>query len=185
MNELRTLVLSPWMRPHGIVGWQGAIVLVVDDKVDVLETYQATVRSAGNRYEGRDPLVFDVPAVVRLRKAVKMHKDGVKFSRRNVYARDGFRCCYCGKRKNPKDLNYDHVLPRVRGGKTVWENIVTTCYPCNTRKGSRTPAEAGLTMHFQPHRPHHLNVDHAPFLIDVSKTPPEWHPYITDVAQTA
>jgi 5-methylcytosine-specific restriction endonuclease McrA len=179
MNELRTLVLSPWMRPHGIVGWQGAVVLAVDGKVDVLETYEATVRSAGNVYEGREPLVLDVPAVVRLRKAIKMHKDGIKFSRRNVYARDGFRCCYCGRKKAPRDLNYDHVVPRVRGGKTTWENIVTTCYPCNTRKGSRTPQEAGLTMHYQPHEPDKLSHDVAPFLIEATRAPSVWLPYLT------
>src|SRR5271157_2941033 len=139
--ELRTLVLSPWMQPHGVVGWQAAVVLVVDSKVDVLEKFEATVRSAGNRYEGRDPLSIDVPSVVRLRKPVRMHKDGVKFSRANVLTRDGCRCCYCPPevaRKSPRQLNYDHVIPKTqwRGPKsklTDWENIVTSCYPCNTR----------------------------------------------------
>jgi 5-methylcytosine-specific restriction endonuclease McrA len=175
--ELRTLVLTPWMQPHGIVGWQAAIVLVVDGKVDVLKSFGATVASAGNHYEGRKPIVIEVPAVMRLRKAVKMHKDGVKFSRANVLTRDNCRCCYCGHRKSPKELNYDHVLPRVQGGKTIWENIVTSCYPCNGRKGSRTPQQAGLKMHFQPYRPHSLS-GARPILFDLGRAPKVWLPYL-------
>jgi 5-methylcytosine-specific restriction endonuclease McrA len=182
--ELRTLVLSPWMQSHGIVGWQAAIVLVVDGKVDVLENYEATVASAGNRYEGRSPIVLEVPAVVRLRKAIRMHKDGVKFSRANVLTRDGCRCCYCGARKHPKELNYDHVVPRIQGGKTVWENIVTSCYPCNGKKGARTPKQAGLTMHFQPHRPKVLS-NTRPMLLDSAKVPELWKPYLGELAETA
>jgi 5-methylcytosine-specific restriction endonuclease McrA len=182
--ELRTLVLSPWMQPHGILGWQQAIVLVVDGKVDVLENYEATIASAGNRYEGRPPLVVEVPAVARLRKAVRMHKDGVKFSRANVYTRDRCRCCYCGLKKSPKELNYDHVIPRERGGKTVWENIVTSCFKCNGQKRNRTPQEAGMTMHFQPHRPRVLS-NTRPMLVDLDKVPALWLPYLTDAAQSA
>jgi 5-methylcytosine-specific restriction endonuclease McrA len=165
------------MQPHGIVDWKAAIVLVVDAKIDVLEIYEATVASAGNRYENRAPIVFDVPAVVRLRKAVKMHKEGVKFSRANVLTRDGCRCCYCGKRQSPKALNYDHVTPRVQGGKTTWENIVTACYSCNTKKGARTPQQAGMMMHFQPHKPR-ANSSMRPMLIDIEKAPEVWLPYL-------
>ena len=174
------------MQPQGVVSWQAAVVLVVDQKVDVLESYEATVASAGNRYEGRAPLVVDVPAVVRLRKAVKMHKDGVKFSRSNVLTRDRCRCCYCGIKKSPKELNYDHVTPRIQGGKTVWENIVTSCYVCNGKKGGRTPKQAGMTMHFQPHRPRVLG-NARPLLVDLAKVPEVWLPYLTEnvAAETA
>jgi 5-methylcytosine-specific restriction endonuclease McrA len=175
--QLRTLVLSPWMQVHGFVSWQAAIVLVVDGKVDVLENFEATVASAGNRYEGRDPIVLEVPAVLRLRKAVRMHKDGVKFSRANVLTRDGCRCCYCGHKKPFNELNYDHVVPRVQGGKTVWENIVTSCRSCNTRKGGRTPKQAGMTMHYQPFRPKVLS-NNRPILVDLSRIHPLQRPYI-------
>jgi len=106
-----------------------------------------------------------------------MHKNGVKFSRINVLTRDGMRCCYCGERKRPRDLNYDHVLPRSRGGKTVWINIVTSCMPCNRRKGSKTPQEAGLKMHFKPYAPSSLT-HHEPLLFLLEKAPPEWLPYL-------
>jgi 5-methylcytosine-specific restriction endonuclease McrA len=167
--ELRTLVLSPWMQPHGVVGWQAAVVLAVTPgKVDVLEEYDVDCNSPS--------VSLKIPAVVRLRKAVDMHKKGVKFSRINVYTRDGYRCCYCGKKKHPKDLNYDHVLPRCRGGKTLWENIVSACFGCNLRKGRRTPAEAGLTMHFQPYRPKRLAFQ--PIIVDLSRAPEQWKPYL-------
>jgi 5-methylcytosine-specific restriction endonuclease McrA len=172
------------MQPHGILGWQAAVVLVVDQKVDVLEAYEATVASAGNRYEGRAPIVVEVPAVVRLRKAVRMHKDGVKFSRANVYTRDHCKCCYCGLRKHPKELNYDHVIPRERGGRTTWENIVTSCFTCNGRKRNRTPAEAGMKMHYQPYRPKVLS-NARPMLMDLDKVPSLWVPYLTDNAVSA
>lgn len=182
--ELRTLVLTPWMQPHGIVSWQAAIVLQVDDKIDVLDVYQATVASAGNRFEGRAPLVLDVPAVIRLRKAVQMHKDGVKFSKSNVFTRDGCRCCYCNHRFPPDKLNYDHVVPRDQGGKTIWENIVTSCYPCNGKKRNRTPFQAGMKMHYPPYRPHALS-GMRPMLVNIARAPAEWLPYLQQQAASA
>ena len=142
---MRTLLLTPWMAPHKIISWERAVVLLVLGKVDVLEEYDEEIRSRS--------LALRTPAVVRLKKAGATLKHAVRFSRINVYTRDGFRCQYCGEKKAMRDLNYDHVVPRVRGGKTVWENIVTSCYRCNSRKGNRTPEQAGMRMHFQPHRP--------------------------------
>jgi 5-methylcytosine-specific restriction endonuclease McrA len=184
--EPRTLVLSPWMQPHDVLSWKAAVVLVVDGKVDVLESYQATVASAGNRYEGRAPLVLDVPAVLRLRKAERMYRDGVKYSWPNILVRDGCRCCYCGKHRPPDQLNADHVLPRARGGQTTWLNIVAACYPCNTRKGSRTPQEAGMRVHFQPYRPSPGQfTGQRRVLFDVGSAPALWLPYLQQTAATA
>jgi hypothetical protein len=75
-----------------------------------------------------------------------------------------------------KQLNYDHVVPRRQGGKTVWENIVTCCYTCNGRKRDRTPEQAGMTLLRKPARPHVLPL-HAVF-IDQSRIPPAWEPYL-------
>jgi len=175
-QQLSALVLSIRMTPQGVLRWDKAVTLAVTGKVDVLEEYDVECRSPS--------ISLRFPAVVRVRRAFRKHKDGVKFSRANVYARDNYRCCYCNHKFRAKQLNYDHVLPRVRGGKTVWENIVTTCYPCNTRKGSRTPREAGMTMHYQPHKPEKLP-ESAPLLIDMSRVPALWLPYLTSIAQTA
>lgn len=174
--EPRTLVLNAYMQPHSIATWQQSIVLLVTDKIDVLESYDATVSSPS--------LTLQIPAVVRLRKDVSMHKKGVKFSRINILTRDKLTCCYCGHKKQPRELNYDHVIPRAKGGKTVWENIVSACKPCNSKKGNRTPAQAGMRMHFKPYKPTTLPVM-QPLLLDVSKVVDIWKPYLESVARTA
>ena len=75
-----------------------------------------------------------------------------------------------------RELNYDHVVPRVRGGKTEWENIVTSCYGCNDRKGSRTPEEAGMKLLRKPIKPKSLPLTPV-FHVDASAIPPAWHPF--------
>src|ERR1700685_1771466 len=123
---MRTLPLNPWLAPHKIIAWERAVVLVVLGKVDVIEEYDEEIRSRH--------LALRTPAVVRLKKARSTTKQVVRFSRINVYTRDGFRCQYCGEKKSPKFLTYDHVVPFSKGGKTAWENIVTACGPCNSKK---------------------------------------------------
>jgi len=138
MNS-HTLILNSWMAPHRVVPWQVAMVDFCNGKIQILEEYDEVLCE-------RDGQVVKMPAVAMLKKVVPYRKRGVKFSRENVFARDNFMCCYCGTTKSRKDLNYDHVVPRRQGGKTVWENIVTSCYPCNGRKAGRTPAEAGMKL---------------------------------------
>lgn len=94
-----------------------------------------------------------VPSIVRLTVFVRFRRREAKFSRRNIYLRDGFRCQYCGDRPPVHELTCDHVIPRSRGGRTEWSNIVTCCIPCNRRKGGRTPAEAGLRLIHNPSQP--------------------------------
>jgi 5-methylcytosine-specific restriction endonuclease McrA len=171
----RTLILNAWMSPHSIATWQQAICLLVTGKVDVLEEYEAEVSSPS--------VTIRIPAVARLRKALDTHKKGVKFSRVNVLTRDGFRCCYCGQKKSARELNYDHVVPRHKGGRTVWENIVSACFSCNSRKGNRTPEQAGMRMHFRPYRPRALPMT-QPLLVSVDTMPQQWAPYL-DAARVA
>ena len=164
--SMRTLLLLPWMAPHKIISWQRAVVLVILEKAEVLEEYDETL--------GR--VSFKMPAVVRLTKGGLARKHSVRFSRINVYTRDGFRCQYCGVKKGMHELNYDHVLPRVRGGRTEWENIVTSCYACNDRKGSRTPEEAGMRLLRKPIKPKTLPTLSA-FHVDTAEIPPVWQPF--------
>lgn len=178
--ELKTLILSPWMSPHRIAKWQDAVVLaVVPDKrgaprADVLEVYEARCDSPSVKIQ--------VPAVMRLCKEMRRTKKSVKFSRDHVYARDGYRCCYCGERFAKRDLTMEHVIPRSRwtgpiDEMTNWGNIVTSCYACNSRKDSRTPLEAGMRMHYQPTVPRVLPMT-APFVIDAARMPLQWEPYV-------
>jgi 5-methylcytosine-specific restriction endonuclease McrA len=139
-------MLTPWMAPHRVISWQRAVTLVFLGKVEVLAEYDEEIRAPA--------VSLKTPAVVRLTKGVVPTKNPkARFTRVNVFTRDGFRCQYCGARRAMADLNYDHVVPRVRGGRTSWENIVTSCYPCNGRKGSRTPEQAGMKLLRKPFKP--------------------------------
>jgi 5-methylcytosine-specific restriction endonuclease McrA len=166
--EAHTLILTPWMSPHKIVPWQRSMELLVTGKIDVLEEYEQVIRSTS--------LSFLLPSVARLRKSIHGFKKGIKFSRVNVFTRDGFTCQYCGTRKPARELNYEHVIPRAQGGKTEWENIVTSCYPCNNRKGNKTPAQAGMVLRKKPTKPKTLPMT-APSWA-ANKVPPSWLPYL-------
>jgi hypothetical protein len=94
-----------------------------------------------------------IPRVIVLTAYERFPKARVRFSRLNIYARDGNTCQYCGRTLPRSDLNLDHVIPRSRGGTTSWENVVCSCIPCNLIKGGRTPAEAGMRLLHAPSRP--------------------------------
>ncbi|HEX4144240.1 MAG TPA: HNH endonuclease [Pirellulales bacterium] len=96
---------------------------------------------------------IQVPRVVRLLAFDRLPKQAVRFNRRNIFARDGNRCQYCGKNFPTSELSLDHVVPRSRNGPTSWENVVCACVACNVRKGGRTPAEAHMKLTRQPTRP--------------------------------
>ncbi len=140
-----TLLLNATYEPLMIIGWQRAIILVVLGKGDVLEEYARSVRSV--RHD------MHVPSVLRLRQRVRRCEPQVRFSRANIYSRDGYRCQYCGCRLPARELTYDHVHPRSRGGKTVWSNIVTCCSPCNRRKADKSLRESGMNVLSTPRRP--------------------------------
>lgn len=162
-----TLLLNAWMLPQRIVPWQEAITLWYLGKVDVLEAYAERVSSPS--------VTVPVPAVVRLRRPVVHVRRGVKFSRANVFARDGFRCQYCGAKKPRNELSFDHVLPRVHGGRTGWDNIVTACRPCNHKKRNRTPEQANMKLMRRPARPASLPIE--PMGFGEHKIPAEWALY--------
>ena len=98
---------------------------------------------------------FDLqaPRVIRLVACDRGPRQGLRFNRRNVFARDGNQCQYCGRGFPTSELSLDHVVPRSRGGITSWENIVCACVNCNVRKGGRTPHEARMQLIRQPVKP--------------------------------
>jgi len=93
------------------------------------------------------------PRVIRLVGCDRGPRQGLRFNRRNVFARDGNQCQYCGRHFPTSELSLDHVVPRSRGGLTSWENIVCACVACNVRKGGRTPREARMNLIRQPVKP--------------------------------
>jgi len=116
------------------------------------------------------------PGVVLLIDFDRLPRREVKFSKRNVYLRDGFRCQFCGSIGRDGELNLDHVLPVSRGGRSSWDNVVTSCIPCNTRKGNRTPEEAGMRLLRRPDRPRWQLVTG---IVARRKLHASWAPFIT------
>lgn len=96
---------------------------------------------------------IQVPRVIRLTGFDRLPRQAIKFNRRNIFARDGNICQYCGKRFPTSELSLDHVLPRSQGGGSSWENIVCACVACNVRKGGRTPRQANMALIRRPEKP--------------------------------
>ncbi|MHC4948372.1 MAG: HNH endonuclease [Planctomycetota bacterium] len=94
-----------------------------------------------------------VPKIIRLLGYDRLPRQEVKLNRRNLYARDGNRCQYCGRHFPTKELTLDHVTPRVQGGEHTWGNLVCACVRCNARKGGRTPTQAHMRLIRPPRRP--------------------------------
>jgi len=137
-------------------------------KVEVIEEYTRELHSVS--------FTIKLPSVVRLLNMVKRNKSPVKFSRQNIYARDRYKCQYCGGRFPTEELTYDHVVPRARGGKTEWENIVTCCMECNRKKGGRTPHEASMRLIRKPTRP--AWVPAVRITIGFREVPQSWRDYL-------
>jgi 5-methylcytosine-specific restriction endonuclease McrA len=108
----------------------------------------------------------------------RVPKRHVRFSRFNIFARDGNTCQYCHKKLPRTELNLDHVIPRSRGGMSTWENIVCSCHHCNRRKGGRTPDEAGMHLFRRPRRPEWTPFSSEMFSLRRYR---EWMPYLSQV----
>jgi len=192
MSMYRTLILNTSYGPHDICEWKDAVTLMFKGAIEVIAQYDEVLahidghtlqtfpelRKALRQVIPTDVerIDFKVPAVCVLRRRVSSTKTGIKFSKMNVCLRDRFTCQYCGTKLPMSALNYDHVIPRRSGGKTVWENIVASCYRCNEQKGGRTPEEAGMKILSVPRKPANLPMA-GPF-IDVETAPEEWRPYL-------
>lgn len=145
-----TLLLNASYEPLRIISWEKAITLFFLGKVEVIETYDRDIRSVS--------LVMRVPAVVRLVSYVKLGARKPPLTKINLLARDDFTCQYCRKELGKADATVDHVVPRTKGGKTIWQNVVLACPPCNRRKGGRTPEEANMALLKTPEAPSWLPV---------------------------
>lgn len=120
--------------PLSAISWKEAILYMYHDKCDVMEWYDDWVVHSA-RWETR------VPAVIMLKNYLRRNTDA-RFSKGNVFLRDQYHCLYCGCAINNSTGTLDHVIPISRGGRTNWENIVSACAPCNTRKANH--------MHMKP-----------------------------------
>jgi 5-methylcytosine-specific restriction endonuclease McrA len=185
---VHALVLNADYNPLKVVPWQTAVLMVLDEKADLITEYVGRlVRSASSS--------MPWPAVIRLRKFVQL-TSRLRFNRQNVLARDGYTCGYCGVRPltkagrpNIEELTLDHVIPRAHskngivlradGRKisvTCWENIICACVACNMSKADRTPAQAGMKLRIYPKVP--TSLDMLRMTLTKVRIPEEWAEYL-------
>jgi len=176
------LVLSKTWEPMDRISWEDAFIALFSGeangkKAEVIEYHDRHVVHSGSpNGELRE---WRVPSVIRFVNVLVPELKGVRFSRENIYARDGGRCQYCGKHVKTDAWEYEHVVPRCRGGRTTWENIVVACTDCNQRKGNRTPAEAGMKLLSKPVKPDKLGRRRV--LLTWQRGMPEaWRSYMRD-----
>jgi 5-methylcytosine-specific restriction endonuclease McrA len=129
--------------------------------------------------DDRVPIVggqLRVPRVLHLLRYDRAPRFGVRLTRRNLLLRDAYRCQYCGEEPGVRELNVDHVMPRSRGGRDTWDNLVISCRGCNLRKGKRTPDEAGMLLLRKPVKPGWSTAAH---IVLTTRAPfSEWHPFL-------
>ncbi len=164
-----TLLLNATFEPIKVVSWQRAMTLWCQGKVEIVEHHDREVRAV--------TFSFRLPSIVRLLRYVKVRNlHQVKFSRSNIYVRDEYTCQYCTETFAPEHLTFDHVVPVSRGGRRSWDNIVTACQDCNSRKDNRTPEQAGMVLLRQPRKPAASARFRA--TVGVRKTPESWRDYL-------
>ena len=144
-----TLLLDSHYQPLGIINWQKAITLLLQEKAEVLTEGHEIIRTVTRRY--------NVPRVLRLLKR-GYQKYKASFSKRSIYLRDKGICAYCNLKLTPKTLTIDHVLPKCQGGKHTWSNVVTACKPCNNRKAGYTPDQAEMPLMYPPRVPSRMEL---------------------------
>lgn len=162
---MRTLVLNAGYEPLAVVSFKRALVLVMNEKATVVERVEGDpVRTIDGSYER--------PAVILLTRYVRVPGGrSAPVTRRGVLRRDGHRCAYCGKTAS----TIDHVLPRSRGGKDTWENLVACCLRCNNVKGDRTPQEMTWSLRWAPGVPRGSQWS----VRGTERTDPCWEPYLS------
>lgn len=164
----QVLVLNATYEPINVCSVQRAVVLVLKAKAEVLEGAAHRLRTCETS--------LTLPLVIRLSYYVRVPRnESRKITRRAVFARDGYSCQYCG---SGAKLTMDHVVPRSRGGNSSWENVVTSCAPCNHRKGDRLPHEIQMFPRTNP-RPPNPEIFIA---VAAPRRPKSWEPYLEGLA---
>ncbi len=161
----KVLVLNQSYEPLTICHAKRAITLIFLGKAEIIEKEdEVIVRSVSTS--------IPLPSVLRLNYYVKIQRRDVPLTKANIMRRDNYTCQYCGKQK--QRMTIDHVIPKEKGGKDTWENLVCACEECNAKKGNRTPAQAGMKLLKKPKKPHYFTF----VLRSITNPPPQWKPYL-------
>jgi 5-methylcytosine-specific restriction endonuclease McrA len=162
-----TLLLNASYEPLCVVPMKGAVVLVLAEKAEILEAGGGVVRS--------ESTALPIPSVIRLTTYVRVpYRARLPLTRRALLARDSHRCSYCTRSAD----TVDHVVPRSRGGRHEWENVVAACRICNGRKGDRLLAELGWALRITPTVPRGTRW----LVVGVGRIDPSWEPYLAQAA---
>lgn len=169
LRRARVLILNRVWQPVNIVGVRRAIRLLCQGHADVIHALDDNLQvmdagewiafslesppGAGERVVRSIRLALRVPHVLLLKSYERVPIEEVRLSRKAIFERDGYRCQYCGEVFPESQLNIDHVIPRHLGGRTSWENLVTSCKSCNSKKANRLPHQAGFRLRRKPARP--------------------------------
>lgn len=160
----RVLVLNASYEPINVTTVKRAVVLLLKEKAEVVETGEAVLHA--------ETTTLPSPVVIRLITYVRIPFSARKrITRRALFARDDWACLYCGSTTN---LTVDHVIPRARGGEHAWTNLATCCAPCNRRKGHADLRDVGMKLRHQPSAP-----PRDVFVFVMSRVPPSaWRQYL-------
>jgi 5-methylcytosine-specific restriction endonuclease McrA len=141
----RVLVLNASFEPINVCTVRRAAVLILKNRAEILEQGDWALHA--------ESVTLARPVVIRLLAYVRIPRDAHrrKITRRAVFARDRWTCQYCGHERG--NLTVDHVVPRSKGGRSTWDNIVACCAPCNRRKGDRLPRQANMVPARKPKAP--------------------------------
>jgi 5-methylcytosine-specific restriction endonuclease McrA len=130
--------------PLSLWSWQDAIKAVCLERVTIISEYEQSISSPTT--------VINLPSVIALKEYVPQNRNPA-FTRFNVFLRDRFSCQYCGNGFSASNLTFDHVVPRSKGGRTNWTNVVAACSPCNLRKGNKLPGQCNMHPLLRPSAP--------------------------------
>jgi len=180
-NHTKCLLLNVDYTPVSLISWKRAMVWYFkynkNNKygIDIIDFYKNDCIHGVNQN-------FPIPAVAKTKKYFRFGSDIVTFSRKNIFVRDNYTCQYCSKKFEYHKLTYDHVVPKSANGPTTWTNIVTACFPCNSRKGNRTPKQADMPLSKQPIKPE-KRLRYLPifdYLATINSVPEEWRLYLPE-----
>jgi|TARA_X000001388_G_scaffold9964_1_gene6208 5-methylcytosine-specific restriction endonuclease McrA len=161
-NMKPVLVLDSSFRPIKQISWQKAMTMYFQEKIEIIREYEDTWVNSPRKK-------FKLPAVIRLINYVFKLPWGVKLTRTNLFVRDRGCCQYCDKRLSKSRFTVDHVIPKSKGGKTDWKNLVVSCAKCNTKKGDSLLHETNLKLGKSPIQPKNNF-----FMIIPEETPSDW-----------
>ena len=162
------LVLNASYEPINVCAARRALVLVLKGIASTEEESGLAVHSSRR--------LLKLPSVIRLLEYRRIPHQSKALSRKNILMRDRYTCQYCHRTLSSGELTLDHVIPRSRAGETAWENLVACCHPCNNRKGSRTPEEAGMKLARAP-RPFSLHTSRHLMRL-LGKGEDQWRKYL-------